>query len=308
MLAIKKFFWNNYLNIISNLVKTYFGTISSKYQLDYINCPIYIQLNKQEDYKTIVGDCYKQILHLSTNSRYLGIMRPEFTHMISKNVNLNTKNLYYIGECYRNETKQFLRFQNFTQMGCEFFANTKNKSTINTILVMVYLMEFMKILDINNEIDYKLYINSNISFINEVINLICKDKNIIFNSIKRIGGNEHSYTDFCFEIHALQKNKQNIEHEIVGGGNYNIIYKSNTILSCGFSIGLERLIYYLTYSEETNSNLINKCINTLINKINNYNSIDTIRDIYLDIKNPNIIQKLNYIVDYNGKLNIKFVK
>lgn len=308
MLVIKKFFWNNDLNIISNLVKTYFGSISNKYQLEYIDCPIYIPLNQQEDYKDIIGDCYKQILHLSTNNRYLGIMRPEFTHMISKDVNLNTKNIYYIGECYRNETKQFLRFQNFTQMGCEFFANTKNKSTINTILVMIYLMEFIRILDINNEVNYKIYVNSNISFINEAINLIFKGQNIIFNSIKRIGGNEHSYTDFCFEIHSIKKDKPNIEHEIVGGGNYNIIYKSNTILSCGFSIGLERLIYYLTYSSSNNSSLINRCINTLITKIISYNNLDNKKDIYLDLKNPNIIQKLNDIINHSGKLNIKFIK
>lgn len=302
----KKFFWKNDLNIVSNLVKTYFGIISTKYQLDYIDCPIYINLENKEDYKNIIGDCYKQILHLSTNNRYLGIMRPEFTYMIAKNVNLNTRNLYYIGECYRNETKQFLRFQNFTQMGCEFFANTINKSIVNTIISMIYLMEFISIFNINEEIEYKLYINSSNKLILDAINIIFKNKNIINNDIKRLGGHEHTYTDFCFEIHLLTKNKPNVEHEIVGGGKYNIQYKTNTILSCGFAIGLERLLYYLTYSENPENNILYKYSNYIIEEIKKYDCIR--KDIYINLDGSNICNKINDILNHKGLLNIKFVK
>ncbi|BCL65646.1 histidyl-tRNA synthetase [uncultured bacterium] len=306
LIMSKKFFWNNDLNIISNLVKTYFGVISNKYQLEYKDCPIFIKLDSQDEYKQIIGDCYKQILHLSTNNRYLGIMRPEFTYMISKTVNLNTKNLYYIGECYRNETTQFLRFQNFTQLGCEFFANSLNKSLINTIILMIYLAEFIKLISINSEVNYKLYVNSDDSFITKAIQTIFNKTDIVYNGIKRIGGNEHTYTNFCFEIHLFKNNKSNVEHEVVGGGNYNINYKNNQILACGFSIGLERLIYYLTYSENNNF-IYSSCIQTLLSKINQYN-FNNQKDMYIYIKNTNIINKINDILNYNGEINFKYIR
>ena len=109
------------------MVQTYFSQISDKYQLQYFDAPIHISLEHKEAYKSIVGDCYKQVLHLSTNNTYLGIMRPEITYMASKTINHNSKNLYYISECYRNETTQFLRFRKFVQLGCEFFVQTEKK-------------------------------------------------------------------------------------------------------------------------------------------------------------------------------------
>lgn len=166
-------------------------------------------------------------------------------------------------------------------------------------------MEFINIISINEEIDYNIYVNSSNKLIIKSIDTIFKNKTIIYNGIKRIGGNEHTYTDFCFEIHLFTKNKPNSEHEIVGGGNYNIIYKKNKILACGFSIGLERLMYYLTYSE--NQNRDQNIIYKLISQIKAYN-LNSKKDIYINLKNTNIIDKILDIIQYNGIVNIKFIK
>lgn len=171
---------------------------------------------------------------------------------------------------------------------------------------MIYLAEFIKLISINSEVNYKLYVNSDDSFITKAIQTIFNKTDIVYNGIKRIGGNEHTYTNFCFEIHLFKNNKSNVEHEVVGGGNYNINYKNNQILACGFSIGLERLIYYLTYSENNNF-IYSSCIQTLLSKINQYN-FNNQKDMYIYIKNTNIINKINDILNYNGEINFKYIR
>jgi histidyl-tRNA synthetase len=303
----KNKFWNRQLLDMSNFIKLYFSILSVKYNFNYQHYPIYLKLNSKEEADVIIGDCYKQVLHLSTKNRYLGIMRPEFTHMASQNINLNSENIYYIGDCYRNETTQFLRYQNFIQLGCELFCNTYDKSKIMSFITLSNVYEMMLLTQFNNKSKYVLYVNTKDKDIINFVEQRFNNFNVELNNMKRVGGEEHAYTDICFEVHAYSIDKTNQKHEIFGGGSYNIKFRQNNIFSNGYAIGLERFLYYICNNCSEQDRL--KLISFITKKYTIIDMEENIETQYLKIYD--IDKSINQIMQFSNidkKITFKLIK
>ena len=113
--------------------------------------------------------------------------------------------------------------------------------------MLSHLKNVMEIINNYTNIKYYVYLNTEseliISYAKQLFPHMC----VIINQVKRVGGDEHSYTHMCFEIQA-QIHEDDKQYEILGGGSYHIKYKDGTIYATGYAFGIERLIYFMTYN------------------------------------------------------------